>query len=266
MPKSSEPVALPAVECLGVSKQFYAYEHRTTTLREFFVRTVLRRRIHVRRPRFEIRHLDLRIEPGESVALVGANGSGKSTMLRLIAGIYAPSTGVVRTRGRVAAVIELGAGFHEELTGTENIGLYGAVMGLSRREFDERYSQITRFAGIEEFMDTPVKYYSSGMRARLAFAVAVHVGPDILLIDEALAVGDQSFREKCYARLHAFRAAGGTLVVVSHDLPTIRTLCSRAIWLEAGGEKMQGEVDRVLDAYQVAAENNPLAAIGAESP
>ncbi|HEX3276372.1 MAG TPA: ATP-binding cassette domain-containing protein, partial [Gemmatimonadales bacterium] len=150
----------------------------------------------MRHAAFSIRHLDLRVEPGESVALMGHNGSGKSTVLRLVAGIYQPTTGTIATNGRITAVIELGAGFHPELTGAENIHLYGAVLGLTRREILARWDEIVEFADMTEFLDTPLKYYSSGMEARLAFSVAVCLQPAILLLDEVLAVGDAAFRQR----------------------------------------------------------------------
>ncbi len=243
-------MAWPAVRCHGVVKRFHRYEHRTTSLREVFIRSVLRRPIHTRRAEFLLQGFDLRVEAGESVALVGPNGSGKSTALRLIAGIYEPTEGWIETRGRLAAVIELGVGFNPELTGAENVALYAAVMGLSRRETVRRYPEIVRFADIGAFIEEPVKYYSSGMQARLAFAVAVCVEPDVLLVDEVLAVGDQSFQERCRDRLQTFRAAGRTLLVVSHDLHSLRRLCSRAVWLEHGRVRMDGPIDDVLTAYE----------------
>ena len=188
--------------------------------------------------------------------MVGSNGSGKSTALRLIAGIYEPSTGSVETRGRIGTVIELGAGFHMELTGAENVDLYAAVMGLSRRQLGDHYDKIVEFAAIGDFIDVAVKYYSSGMRARLAFAVAVCVNPDILLLDEVFAVGDQSFREKCIDRLQEIRTEGRTMVFASHDLELMREMCSRAIWLEHGRIRLQGEVSDVLNAYQATAHAN----------
>ena len=236
--------------CRGVSKRFYHYDHRTTSLRERFIRTVLGRPIHVRRARFTLESLDLEIKPGEAVALIGDNGSGKSTALRLIAGIYAPSVGVVETCGRIAAIIELGVGFNPELTGAENVALYAAVMGLSRAEISHRFDEIVAFADIGDFIQEPVKYYSSGMQARLAFAVAVCVEPDILLVDEVLAVGDQDFRQRCLQRLTAFRRGGGTLVVVSHDLDTVADLCNRAVWLDNGRILLDAPVDEVINSYR----------------
>jgi ABC-type polysaccharide/polyol phosphate transport system ATPase subunit len=249
-PKSSEPVAAPAVELRGVSKRFYFYEHRTSSLREWFIRRVLRRPLHVRRAEFTLRAVDLRVERGESVALVGPNGSGKSTALRLIAGIYRPSTGRVETNGRITAVIELGAGFHPELTGAENIALYASVLGITRRELAARYDEIVEFAAMSDFLDTPLKYYSSGMEARLAFSVSVCLQPDILLLDEVLAVGDQAFRERCLHRLRAYHDRGGTLILVSHELDQVRALCQRGIWLERGEVVQDGPIDEVLAAYR----------------
>ncbi len=240
----------PDVFLENVVKQFYVYSHRTTSLREWLIRTVRRRPIHIRSAEFSLKGFNLRVERGESVALIGPNGCGKSTVLRLIAGIYAPTAGTVATAGRVSAVIELGAGFHPDLTGEENIEFYGTVMGFSRKALARRMDQIVAFAGFREFMDLPVKYYSSGMQARLAFSVAVNVEPDILLLDEVLAVGDRSFQEKCLERLRSFQSGGGTLVVVSHDLDLVRSLCSRAVWLENGMTRLDGKVEDVIEAYR----------------
>jgi len=248
-PRSSERAVAAAVELRDVSKRFYYYEHRTSSLREWFIRRVLRRPLHIRRAEFTLRDVNLRIAPGEAVALIGSNGSGKSTALRLIAGIYQPSSGAIETRGRLTAVIELGAGFHPELTGADNVGLYAAVLGLGRKELLARYDEIVDFAQTREFMDTPLKYYSSGMEARLAFAVAICLQPDVLLLDEVLAVGDQAFRERCLARLRAYHARGGTLILVSHEMDQVRQLCSRAVWLEQGTIRMDGAVGPVLAAY-----------------
>ena len=239
-----------AIQCRQVSKSFYFYEHRTESLREAFIRAVRRQPQHIGQAKFTLRDFSLTVKRGEAVALIGPNGSGKSTALRLIAGIYSPSDGQVDAVGRVAAVIELGAGFQPELTGAENVAIYGAVMGLRRAEIRARFPEIVSFAGLEEFIDVPLKYYSSGMQARLAFAVTVCVQPAILLLDEVLAVGDQWFRERCLERLRAFRAGGGTLVVVSHDLDTITQLCSRAVWLDRGRMRMAGDVTSVVEAYR----------------
>jgi ABC-type polysaccharide/polyol phosphate transport system ATPase subunit len=220
------------------------------SLREWFIRTVKGKPIHARRPEFSLTDFNLTVRRGESVALVGSNGSGKSTVLRLIAGIFEPSAGKVSTFGRVAAVIELGAGFSPELTGEENIELYGAIMGLSRVGLARHWNDIVEFACIGEFIKTPVKYYSSGMVARLAFSVAVNLDPEILLLDEVLAVGDQAFQEKCLKRLKEFHSKGGTLLVVSHSLDLVSQLCSNAVWMDGGKIRMKGPVASVLKAYR----------------
>lgn len=251
--RSHDLNAAPAVVCRGVVKRFYLYSHRTTSLREWFIRTALGRPIHVRHAEFSLRDFNLRVERGETVALIGPNGCGKSTVLRLIAGIYMPTEGTVETSGRVAAVIELGAGFNMELTGAENVELYGSIMGLGRERLARHFEEIVSFAGIGKFIDTPVKYYSSGMMARLAFSVAVNAQPDILLLDEVLAVGDQSFQEKCAERLRAFQAGGGTMVIVTHNLNSVSALCSRAVWLENGSIRMEGDADAVAQSYRACA-------------
>jgi lipopolysaccharide transport system ATP-binding protein len=238
------------VECRNVQKRFYRYEHRTRTMREFFIRTVLRRPIHVRRAHFSLESFDLQVYRGDSIALIGGNGSGKSTALRLIAGIYAPTQGIVRTSGRLSAIIDLGVGFHPELTGIENVAQYGAMMGIPRRAMQARTNEIVEFSGIGEFAAEPIKYYSSGMHARLAFATAaLCVKSDILLIDEVLAVGDRTFQQRCLDHLDKFRADGGTLIVVSHIDETVRALCERCIWLDRGRVRMSGPTADVMTAY-----------------
>lgn len=244
----------PAVLCRDVSKRFHLYERGRTSLRDLFIRSVLRRKPTGTRPYFAVSNFNLAVMPGEAVAIIGRNGSGKSTALRLIAGVYEPSSGVVRTRGRIAAVIELGAGFHPELTGVENVALYGAIMGLTSRQLAARFGAIREFADIGDFVNLPVKYYSSGMQARLAFAVAVCVDHEILVLDEVLAVGDEAFRAKCFDHLLEYRRRGGTLVVASHDLDQVRRLCSRAIWMHQGHPLMEGEIGEVAEAYHATAE------------
>lgn len=245
------PVAPPpAILCEGVVKRFYRYEHRSRTLREMFIRTVMRRPVHVRRAEFSLTGLNLRIEQGESVALIGANGSGKSTALRILAGVYQPTEGQVMTCGRVAAIIALGVGFHPELTGAENLRQYAAVMGIPPGEAAARYERIVEFADIGAFIDEPLKYYSSGMAARLAFAAATQSqDPDILLVDEVLSVGDQAFRRRGEAYMHRFRADGGTLVVVTHSMDEVLELCDRAVWLDHGRVVMDGATHSVVPAY-----------------
>lgn len=241
-------VSEPAILCEDVHKRFHLYERNTRSLRRLFIEALWNR---PRRPQpyFALSDFNLRLMRGEAVALIGPNGSGKSTALRVIAGVYAPTSGTVRVNGRLTAVIELGAGFHPELTGAENVALYAAIMGLRPRELAGRFEAITDFAEIGDFIETPVKYYSSGMQARLAFAVAVCADHDILLLDEVLSVGDEKFREKCLQHLAGFHDAGGTLVVASHDFTSLRRLCTRAVWLEKGRPVMAGPLDEVTHAF-----------------
>jgi len=189
------------------------------------------------------------VDRGESFGVVGRNGSGKSTLLKIISGILKPTSGSVTVDGRISALIELGAGFHPEITGRENVYINGIMLGLTRREIDRRFPQIIEFAGIGEYLDQPVKTYSSGMYVRLGFAVAVHADPDILLIDEVLAVGDEEFAQKCLGKIQEMKYRGVTLMVVTHQLDLIRTLCDRTLWLDHGKMAAIGDPVRVVDAY-----------------
>jgi lipopolysaccharide transport system ATP-binding protein len=180
-----------------------------------------------------LRDVSFRVEPGEALGIIGPNGAGKSTVLKLLSGILRPTRGAMAVRGRVAAMIEVAAGFHPDLTGRENVFLQGAIMGLRRREVGERLEQIVEFAGIAPFIDTPVKRYSTGMNARLGFAIAAHLDPDVLLIDEVLSVGDMAFQEKCVARMKAFKQNGVAIVFVSHNLQAVANLCEQAIYLRS---------------------------------
>jgi ABC-type polysaccharide/polyol phosphate transport system ATPase subunit len=238
------------IELRGVTKKFYVYEHRVSSLRGLFVRSLTERSVNSCNATYCLRDLSLTIRQGETWALIGANGAGKSTLLRLMAGIYWPTDGTVITRGRLAALIELTAGFHPELTGRENVNLYGSILGLSRDELSQSYDDIVSFAGIREFMNTPVKYYSSGMVVRLGFSTATLIQPDILLLDEILAVGDAAFREQCYKRIRSFQKNGCTLVLATHDLEAAGTYATRVLWLDNGLVRMQGEAKAVIDAYK----------------
>lgn len=240
------------IECRGVAKRFYYYSARAKTLRESIIRRVLRRPSPQRGAEFTLSGFDLVVPRGDVVALIGTNGSGKSTILRLMAGIYTPDEGSIVVNGRLTAVMELGAGFHEDLTGLENVVLYGAVMGMTPAELERHRDEILAFADIGDFIHHPVRYYSTGMQARLAFAVAMSISPDVVLLDEALAVGDESFRDRCIQKLGAFREGGGTIVVVSHDLQAVSDLCERAVWIDAGTVRMTGEAWRVVEAYREA--------------
>jgi len=188
------------------------------------------------------------IKEGESVAIMGNNGSGKSTMLKLISGVLEPDQGEILTRGRVAGLIEVGAGFHPDLSGRENVYLNAAILGMSRKEIDEQFDDIVAFSEIEEFIDSEVKHYSSGMFMRLAFAVAIHVQLDILLVDEILSVGDAPFRAKCRAKIHELAEAGKTMVIVSHDQGMVRELCDRGIVIKKGDMIFDGPVEEAIEA------------------
>jgi len=197
-----------------------------------------------------LRNVSLEVNRGETVGIIGRNGSGKSTLLQMICGTLAPTTGLAETRGRVAAMLELGAGFNPEFTGRENVYMNGAVLGMSRAEIDARYSEIVSFADIGDFIQQPVKHYSSGMYARLAFAVAISVDPDILIVDEALSVGDELFQRKCFARIEQIKRSGGTILLVSHTASTVVSMCDRAILLHAGERLFTGSPKLAVSWYQ----------------
>jgi ABC-type polysaccharide/polyol phosphate transport system ATPase subunit len=241
---SSEPV----IRLTDVVQRFRLIRDRPDTLREAFTKMFRR---HDDFQLFEaLKGISLTIGKGEVVGIIGRNGSGKSTILKVIAGIYEPTSGRVETVGRIAAMIELGTGFHHELTGRENIAINGMLLGYSRWEMKALESQIIDFADLGDFIDSPVKQYSSGMYMRLAFAVATEVYPDILLVDEILAVGDAPFQEKCMQRMRNFTASGNTIVFVSHDMHAMRNFCSRIILIHNGKQVDDGAPDRMIAHYE----------------
>jgi lipopolysaccharide transport system ATP-binding protein len=197
-----------------------------------------------------LRDVSLSVRRGATLGIIGRNGSGKSTLVRIIAGIYRPDAGRVITEGRVSALIELGAGFHPEFTGRENIYINGIILGLSKKEIRRRFDEIVHFAGLEEFIDSPVRTYSSGMYMRLGFSVAVHVDPDILLVDEVLAVGDEAFVRKCLEKMDEFKRQGKTIVVAGHDLLLVERWCDTAVLLEEGRVSAHGFPPEVVAAYR----------------
>jgi ABC-type polysaccharide/polyol phosphate transport system ATPase subunit len=217
------------------------------SLKEYVVRRFARQRRHVDHE--ALAHVSVTVAKGAALGIIGANGSGKTTLLRLIAKVLTPTSGRVRVWGRVGPLLDVIGGFHPELTGRENVFLNGTLLGLSRREIAARFEAIAGFAEIGEFIDAPMRTYSSGMVVRLGFAIASDVDPDILAIDEALGVGDDRFQRKCAARLDGFRERGTTLVIVSHDMTSIRRLCTTALWLDHGRARMLGPVDEVVNAY-----------------
>lgn len=233
-----------------VTKVFALDRTRARSFQEAFVGAFRRAPAADRERLVALDRVSFALEPGETLGLVGPNGTGKSTVLKLIARILEPDAGRVVVGGRVAALLELGAGFHPELTGRENVYLNGSLMGLGRARMTERLARIADFAELGRFLDMPVKHYSSGMYMRLGFATAIHVDADILLVDEVLAVGDQAFQNKCRERIAALRKAGMTIVLVSHSAESVRELCARALWLEGGEVLAFGPTDDVLAAYQ----------------
>lgn len=236
---------MPVIEFINVSKSF------SRSSRQMLIRSHVRRWLKGgHRERFwALKSVSFRLARGESLAVVGPNGAGKSTLLSLVAGLAAPDDGTVAVNGTVAALLQLGAGFHPDLTGAENVRLNAALLGLTRRRTAQVFDSIVDFSGIGDSIEEPLRTYSSGMTMRLAFSVAVHIDPDILLIDEVLAVGDQAFQAKCVQKIHEFRRIGKTLLCVSHASGMIQQLCDRAIWLDHGELIMTGSVGKVTEAY-----------------
>ena len=228
-----------------VWKDFKVYQERNLSLKE----TLLRRRRASYESFWALKGVSFEVKAGTTVGIIGENGSGKSSMLKILTRILRPAKGSIEIDGKISALLELGAGFHPDLTGRENVYLNGSILGLSRAEIDERIDGIAAFSELENFIDMPVKSYSSGMYVRLGFAVAINVDPDILLIDEILAVGDESFQRKCLNKLYELKEQGKTIVVVSHALDQVRNICDEAIWLEHGVMKDSGRAARVVDSY-----------------
>lgn len=235
----------PAVVVTNVSKRFRMYRERNQSLKAALMR---RGRAHYDEF-WALKDVSLEIPRGSTFGLIGENGSGKSTLLKCIARILQPDSGTIASTGTMAALLELGSGFHPELSGRENVFLNGSILGLSRRELAERFDEIVEFAGVREFIDQPVKNYSSGMYVRLGFSVAINVDPDILLVDEVLAVGDASFQAKCMEKFAEFRADGKTVIIVSHALETMRSMCDQVAWLEHGRLLSVGKPDELVDNY-----------------
>lgn len=228
----------PVITVDSVVKEFTL--RNTHTLKDRLVWSLTGRRDQLAHQFRALDGVSFDVNPGDSIGLIGYNGSGKSTMLKLISGVMSPDEGTVRYRGRMAGLIEVGAGFHPDLTGRENVFLNGAILGMQKDEIEESFERIVAFSEIGEFIDTEVKFYSSGMFLRLAFAVAVHTDPDIFLVDEILAVGDEPFQQKCLGRIREMQGEGKSLVIVSHDLDLIQELCNRGILLEHGKVKVDG--------------------------
>lgn len=248
----------PLIDVRNASKKFIIHRDRSRSIQEQFIRALRSRKPAPtvngvgeadKEEFWALRDISFTVNPGDSLGIIGPNGSGKSTLLKLLVGILEPTEGTVSIRGRISSLLELGAGFHTDLTGRDNVFLNGSIYGLSQQQIRDRMESIIDFSGIGPFIDMPVKHYSSGMYVRLGFAVAIHTEPDLLLVDEVLAVGDAAFQHKCMDAIQRFRAAGGTMILVSHDLGTIQTQCDRAIWLDRGKVGADGHPTDVVMAY-----------------
>ena len=237
-----------AIDVRNVSKQFVL--RHTRSLKEALVWLIKGRKGDLSHKFFALNDVSMTVEQGETVALLGFNGSGKSTLLKHISGVMTPDSGTVLTRGRIAGLIEVGAGFHHDLTGRDNVYLNGAILGMSEEQINERFDSIVEFSEIGEFIDTEVKFYSSGMYLRLAFSVAVHTDPEVFLVDEILAVGDEPFQRKCIAKIKELAAEGKTLVVVSHDLELVKQICERGILLHRGKIQYDGKIEGAVEAMR----------------
>ncbi len=239
---------MKAVDVSNISKRYLLRKEAARSLKSTVLGLLTGRRI--REDLWALKDVSFSAERGETVGVIGANGAGKSTLLGVIAGTITPTAGSLRVNGRMSTLLELGAGFHPDLTGRENVFLNGSILGLSRKYIQERFSQIVEFAGLSEFVDMPVKHYSSGMYVRLGFAVAVEVDPDILLVDEVLAVGDEEFRKKCIGRMADFQKSGKTIIVVSHDLETVKKMCHKVVLLGEGKIVDLGDPEKIVEEYK----------------
>lgn len=234
------------IDVKSLSKRFGLYSSPAKRLTEIIFPFVINNRKYV----WALKDVSFKLRRGETLGIIGRNGSGKSTLLQVLCGIMKPTVGQADVNGRVSALLELGAGFHPEFSGRDNVYMNGALMGLSRREMDMRFEEIADFAEIGQFIEQPVRTYSSGMFVRLAFACAVNVAPDILIVDEALAVGDAHFQQKCKQKIMDYRTAGGSMLLVSHDMKAIKTICDSAILLERGTIIERGDPARITEAYE----------------
>lgn len=237
------------IEVENLGKKFRLCRQQAGSLSKIFHQLLQRRNETGKRDFWALRGVNFKLEPGDSLGVVGVNGSGKSTLLKLLTGTMQPTEGKVTVRGRRSALVELGAGFHPDFSGRENVYLNGMILGLDKWQIRKKFDDIVSFAELEQFIDTPVKYYSSGMYARLGFAVATAVEPEILIVDEILAVGDLAFQQKCMERIKDMLKDGVSIVLVSHGLNDLRSICRRTLWLHKGHPKALGPTGEVIDAY-----------------
>src|SRR5437773_1702437 len=263
----------PIIKVEDISKKFRINPRETSSIRYETLRESLTNLVRLPFTRnrkngqrddtvWALKDVNFEVFPGEVMGIIGANGAGKSTLLKVLSRIIEPTSGRVELYGRVASLLEVGTGFHPDLSGRENVYLNGAILGMKRREIDERFDEIVAFAEVERFIDTAVKHYSSGMYLRLAFAVAAHLDPEILIVDEVLAVGDASFQKKCLGKMGDVARQGRTVLFVSHQLPAVETLCNSAIVLEAGKIAFTGEVDAAMAKYTQSLGHNQSKAVG----
>lgn len=234
-----------AVRVDRLGKKFRIYSERNQSLKS----ALMRGRVSKYDQFWALRDLSIEVTKGTTLGLVGGNGSGKSTLLKTLAKIYWPDEGDIEYFGRMSALLEVGSGFHPELTGRENVFLNGSILGMKRKEIEQRYEQIVEFSGVREFIDQPVKNYSSGMYVRLGFSVAIHVEPDILVVDEVLAVGDAAFQAQCFERFRELKRQGTTIILVSHDMEAVNNLCDQVAWIKKGKLQMLGPAKKVTQAY-----------------
>jgi ABC-type polysaccharide/polyol phosphate transport system ATPase subunit len=234
-----------AVRVDHVSKKFRLYHERNQSLKS----TIMRGRRSVHEDFWALKDVGFEVPTGSTFGLIGSNGSGKSTLLKCLAKIYYPEKGTISYNGRIAALLEVGSGFHPELSGRENVFLNGSILGMSKKEITRKFDEIVDFSGVEEFIDQPVKNYSSGMYVRLGFSVAINVDPDILVVDEVLAVGDADFQEKCAQKFADFKEAGKTVILVSHAMESVRSMCDHAAWLSHGDLVRVGDANSTITAY-----------------
>lgn len=244
-----------AVALRNVTVRYQLPSERITSLKEYVVRRLTARRTTVTNF-YALRHVDLEVRKGEAIGLVGKNGAGKSTLLKIVARVMTPTSGQVVVHGSIAPLIELGAGFHAELTGRENIFINGAMLGFSQRQMQRKFDSIVAFAELDTFIDSPIRTYSSGMIARLGFSIVASADPDILIIDEALSVGDEAFQAKCIARMNEFRRNGVTIFFVTHTMSKVKELCPTSAWIDGGHIRHIGPTDEVIQLYRQSYEND----------
>lgn len=235
-----------AVRVDDVSKRFRLYHERNQTLKS----AILRGKTSRHEDFWALENITFDVAQGSTHGLIGSNGSGKSTLLKCLAKIYWPTSGTIEYRGRMASLLEVGSGFHLELSGRENIYLNGSILGMSRKEIDKKFDEIVDFSGVERFLDQPVKNYSSGMYVRLGFSIAIHVDPDILVVDEVLSVGDEEFQRKSFQKFLEFKEQGKTIILVTHAMPVIEQLCDQVSWINSGKLMMTGKASEVVSSYK----------------